>query len=79
MDPYRLPDTVVPRRYVLGLGPDLKAATFTGAVRIHVEVAEPVRDIWLNAAELKILFLYAFPALVELREQIRARVGVLVV
>ena len=32
-----------------------------------------------TVAEQKILFLYAFPALVELREQIRARVGVLVV
>ena len=52
MDPYRLPRTVVPSRYDLRLEPDLAAATFAGRVEIAVDVAEPVEEIVLNAAEL---------------------------
>jgi puromycin-sensitive aminopeptidase len=54
MDPYRLPRTVVPRRYDLRLEPDLAAATFTGEVVISVEVREPVTEVFLNAAELRV-------------------------
>ena len=54
MDPYRLPRTVVPSRYDLRLEPDLSAATFAGAETIAVTVAEPVRAIVLNAAELQV-------------------------
>ncbi|MFM7151315.1 MAG: M1 family peptidase, partial [Gemmataceae bacterium] len=54
MDPYRLPDTVVPGRYELTLRPDLDAAVFTGEVRIHVRLRRGVEEIWLNAAELDI-------------------------
>ncbi len=53
-DPYRLPRTVVPRRYGLRLAPDLDAATFTGTVTIEVEVAEPTSEIVLNAIELTV-------------------------
>ncbi len=52
MDPYRLPRTVVPRRYELRLEPDLATATFTGRVTITARVHEPVSEILLNAAEL---------------------------
>jgi puromycin-sensitive aminopeptidase len=52
MDPYRLPRTVVPRRYDLRLEPDLAAACFTGRVVITVLVQEPVKEIVLNAADL---------------------------
>ncbi len=54
MDPYRLPRTVVPRRYDLRLDPDLTTLTFTGAATIAVSVAEPVREIVLNAVDLTI-------------------------
>jgi puromycin-sensitive aminopeptidase len=54
MDPYRLPRTVVPSRYDLRLEPDLAAATFAGRVEIAVDVREPVADVVLNAAELRI-------------------------
>jgi puromycin-sensitive aminopeptidase len=54
VDPYRLPRTVVPSRYDLRLEPDLAAATFTGQVHITVRVEQPVEEIVLNAAELRI-------------------------
>ena len=55
MDPYRLPRTVLPTRYELHLAPDLSAATFVGEATIAVTVAEPVRDVILNAAELQVI------------------------
>ena len=54
MDRYRLPRTVVPSRYDLRLEPDLAAATFAGRADIAVVVHEPVEEIVLNAAELRI-------------------------
>ena len=54
MDPYRLPRTVVPSRYDLRLEPDLARATFAGSVNIAVDVREPVSEVVLNAAELRI-------------------------
>ena len=53
-NPHRLPRTVLPRRYALTLTPDLGAATFEGSVDIDVEVAEPTREVVLNAIELEI-------------------------
>lgn len=58
MDPetqsYRLPRTVVPEKYEIKLEPDLVNFTFQGEETIHVAVAEPVREIVLNALELQI-------------------------
>jgi puromycin-sensitive aminopeptidase len=51
---YRLPRTVVPRRYELTIEPDLTAATFTGSEEVQVEVLEPTSTVVLNAAELEI-------------------------
>ena len=51
---YRLPRTVIPRRYDLRLEPDLKKATFTGSVSIAVEVQEPVKTVVLNSAQLAV-------------------------
>ncbi|MGA2519592.1 MAG: M1 family peptidase, partial [Acidimicrobiales bacterium] len=51
---HRLPYTVEPRRYALHLTPDLGAATFTGHVRIEVEVRDTVTDVVMNAAELTV-------------------------
>src|SRR5580765_334083 len=51
---YRLPTTVVPSRYDLRLEPDLDNATFRGEATVAVEVREPVTEIVLNAAELRI-------------------------
>ena len=51
---YRLPTTVVPKRYDLRLEPDLPAANFSGEVVITVEVETTLTEIVLNAAELLI-------------------------
>ncbi len=54
VNPYRLPRTVVPRRYELRLEPDLEGFSFAGAVAVELEVLEPVGEIVLNAAELDV-------------------------
>jgi puromycin-sensitive aminopeptidase len=51
---YRLPATVVPKRYDLRLEPDLAAATFAGEAVITVEVETTVTEMVCNAAELAI-------------------------
>jgi puromycin-sensitive aminopeptidase len=51
---HRLPYAVEPRRYELRLAPDLDAATFSGEVRIEVQVHEAVAEIVLNGAELAV-------------------------
>ena len=53
-DPYRLPRSVLPRRYDLTLEPDLAGATFGGQVMITVEVIGAVEEIVLNALELDV-------------------------
>jgi aminopeptidase N len=54
LDRYRLPSTVVPRRYDLRIAPDLPGGRFSGRVTVEVTVREPVKEIVLNAAELAI-------------------------
>ncbi|MBA2625459.1 MAG: M1 family peptidase, partial [Acidimicrobiia bacterium] len=49
---YRLPGTVVPRRYELVIEPDLDAARFTGTEDVTLDVLEAVDEVVLNAAEL---------------------------
>ena len=51
-DAQRLPSTVRPEHYTLTLAPDLKAATFSGVETIEVSLAEPVKAITLNSAEI---------------------------
>ena len=51
---YRLPRTVLPRRYQLRIEPDLAAATFAGTEDVAVEVVEAVDRVVLNAADLEI-------------------------
>ena len=51
---YRLPRTVLPRRYELTMEPDLDAATFVGEEAVAVEVNERVTEVVLNAKELEI-------------------------
>jgi puromycin-sensitive aminopeptidase len=51
---YRLPTTVTPERYELRLTPDLIHWNFAGDETVTIHVHEPVREIVLNAAELKI-------------------------
>src|SRR5688572_23320915 len=59
---HRLPTTVAPGRYEIRLEPDLEAATFAGEETIAVTVREPVSEIVLNAAELRIDAVSARPA-----------------
>src|SRR4051794_16136024 len=54
LDPYRLPRTILPRRYEVTLEPELAAATFSGDVRIDLDVTERVDQIVMNAIELDI-------------------------
>jgi puromycin-sensitive aminopeptidase len=51
---YRLPKTVVPRRYDLSLTPDLTAFTFDGRETVTVDVKTETSEIVLNAVELEI-------------------------
>jgi puromycin-sensitive aminopeptidase len=51
---YRLPRTVLPRRYDLVLKPDLEHATFEGTADVQVEVREKVDEVVLNAIDLEI-------------------------
>ena len=53
-DPYRLPRSVVPRRYDLVIEPDLGASTFVGSEAVAVEVVEPVGEVVLNAVDLTV-------------------------
>ena len=53
-DPYRLPSTVIPKRYELRMAPDFASRRFSGRVVIEVAVGAPVTEIVLNAAELTI-------------------------
>jgi puromycin-sensitive aminopeptidase len=54
VDPYRLPQHVVPTRYDLRLEPDLCHFTFLGAVTVFLRVHEPTAEIVLNAMDLTI-------------------------
>jgi puromycin-sensitive aminopeptidase len=64
LNPYRLPRSVVPSRYLLELRPDLDAATFEGSVAIHVDAHDGADRIVLNAADLGIdaVFVDSTPA-----------------
>src|SRR5579875_2312602 len=47
-----LPEEVAPVSYDISVAPDPKALTFTGSVRIVVDVRRPTRSIELNAADI---------------------------
>jgi puromycin-sensitive aminopeptidase len=51
---YRLPRTVVPRRYEITLEPNLDGTVFQGTEIITVEIVESVSEILLNAHQLQI-------------------------
>ena len=53
--PGKLPKQVVPEEYAIRITPDLKKLSFTGSETIMLTVREPVRQLVLNALELKIL------------------------
>ncbi|MGH7230172.1 MAG: M1 family metallopeptidase [Nitrospiraceae bacterium] len=55
MNPYRLPQHVIPTRYDLRLEPDLTAFTFTGAETVTLTITEPTSEIVFNAVDLQIL------------------------
>ncbi|MBW8827379.1 MAG: M1 family metallopeptidase [Acidobacteria bacterium] len=51
---YRLPRTVLPRRYDLRIEPDLATARFTGTEDVAVEVVADTSEVVLNAKDLEI-------------------------
>ena len=52
--PGQLPKTVVPHRYALRLEPDSEKFINHGSLVVDIEVREPVREILLNALDMKI-------------------------
>ena len=54
LDPYRLPQHVIPVRYDLRLEPDLTASTFLGEQTVTLTVRQATREIVLNAVELQV-------------------------
>src|SRR5947209_715266 len=52
--PGKLPKNVVPKEYAIRISPDVAKRTFSGSESIRLEVREPVRQIVLNVADLKI-------------------------
>ena len=50
-----LPSSVVPKNYEVQLCPNFNDFTFTGQVSIDINIAEPVREIVLHAADLDIM------------------------
>ena len=59
---YRLPESVRPERYEITLDIDPDQETFGGEERVTVEVAEPVREVVLNAAGLEVAGARLVPA-----------------
>jgi len=51
-NPFRLPKSVLPRRYVLTLAPDLETLTFSGHVQIEIDVRKTTNTIALNTVDL---------------------------
>jgi aminopeptidase N len=52
--PGKLPKQVVPEEYAIRITPDLEKHTFSGSETIKLNVREPVRQLVLNALEIKI-------------------------
>jgi aminopeptidase N len=52
--PGKLPKTVVPEEYAIRITPDLGKFTFTGSEIVKLNVRQPVRQLVLNALEIKI-------------------------
>ncbi len=53
-NPYRLPRSVIPTRYDLRIEPDLDAFTFTGSVRIIVEIEDAISEIVMNVHQIDV-------------------------
>src|SRR6187200_472005 len=52
--PGKLPKQVVPEEYAIRIVPDLGKFTFAGSETVKLTVRQPVRQLVLNAVELKI-------------------------
>lgn len=52
--PGKLPKQVVPEEYAIRIAPDIEKRTFTGSETIKLNVRAPVRELVLNALEIKI-------------------------
>ena len=59
---FRLPNSVRPVRYDLGIEVDLDAWLFRGREEIEIAVAEPTNTVIVHAAELDITSVRAIPA-----------------
>lgn len=62
VDPFRLPGTVIPESYEIDVTPDLNKASFTGDVRIKIQIKQATSQIILNAVSLTVTNVTARPA-----------------
>ena len=53
-NPYRLPASIWPVRYLIDITPDLGAATFSGSVTVELDVRESTNVVVFNAIELEL-------------------------
>ena len=51
---FRLPDSVVPLKYIVQLSIDPNKDTFSGTVLIAIDIVKPTSTIWLNGKDLEI-------------------------
>ncbi|HWF18994.1 MAG TPA: M1 family peptidase, partial [Verrucomicrobiae bacterium] len=52
--PGQLPKNVVPHHYAMRIEPDLQKFTTRGSMSVRIEVVKPVKQILLNAVDLKV-------------------------
>src|SRR2546423_13744071 len=52
--PGKLPKNVVPQEYAIRIAPDIEKRTFSGSEMIKINASEPVKQLVLNAGEIKI-------------------------
>jgi aminopeptidase N len=52
--PGKLPKQILPEEYAIRISPDIAKKTFTGSETVKLNVREPVKQIVLNALEIKI-------------------------
>lgn len=56
--PFRLPEYIKPIKYHLVLNPDLPSQTYTGSVKIDIEIAKKINTIFVHSKDLEIAHVF---------------------